>query len=272
MNDLKRILVVVLGLITLIVCAFGIKEHIESAGYKKQVRYTTAIQVDDAEHFNYAVDTQQGNLLAHGTFSTKKEDLVKFPEMTKSFTYVERTREHYTRHTREVCSGSGENESCHTETYYTWDEVETEEQAAKKVSLYGREYDGGKFNYGAFLSSQSCQGMTNPNTEHGWFSEKHGCEDDEFYLDNNDRYVYRTVPQTFTGSFLASSMGGGLNPVGERAITIEDKSIKQILHDVGQYKLVAFWFVFIVIIILTIVAAIGAYQWVMADGVWSLDD
>lgn len=272
MNDPKRILVVLLGLITLIVCASGIKGHIEGEGYKKQVRYVTAIQSEEADRFNYSVDSQQGNLLTHGTFSVKKEALVKFPEMTQAFTYVDRTKEHYTMHTREVCSGSGKTESCHTETYYEWDTVGDEQQAASKISFYGREYPGNKFNYGHYKSSQDCEGITAAGTGQGWFQTKHGCLDGDFYLDDDNRYSYETVPQTFAGSFLASSMGGGLNPVGESAITIENKSISQVLKDVGQYKLVAFWTFLVIAIILTIVAGIAGYQWVMADGRWSLDD
>jgi len=270
MNDPKRILVVVLGLITLIVCASGIKGHIEGEGYKKQVRYVTAIQSEDADRFNYSVDSQQGNLLAHGTFSTKKENLVKFPEMTQAFTYVERTKEHYTMHTYETCSGKPT--VCTTHTYYSWDSVDSATQSVKKITFYGREYAGTKFNYDAYRTSRSCEGMTKANTANGWFSSKDGCAGDEFYLDNDNRYVYSIVPQSFAGAFLASSMGGGLNPVGEDRITIENKSISQVLHDVGQYKLVAFWSFLVIIIILTIVAGFGAYQWVMEDGRWSLDD
>lgn len=272
MNDPKRILVVALAFVVFALGVSGIKNHIESNGYKTQVRYTTAIQAEDENRFNYAVDSRQGNLLVNGVFSTEDKNLVKFPEMNKSFIYVERVKEHYTMHTREICSGSGKTQSCRTETYYTWDAVETEEQKSPKVSLYNREYSGDLFNFSNFLQDTSCEVITPAAEKRGFFSSKKGCEGREYYLDDNDRYVYKTVPQSLTASFLANSLQGGLMPVKENSITLEDKSIKQVLNDVGKYKLVAFWTALIMIIMLLVLASGVAYAWVFQDGRWSTDD
>ncbi len=264
MNDPKRILVVVLGFILLCGFAFEIKGHMEGEGYKRQVRYTTAIQVTDKDHFNYAVDSQQGNLLADGQFTADKNNLVKFPEMTEGFTYVERTQEHYTMHTQTYTCGK----SICVRTYYEWDSIDHEAQLASKLSLFGREYNTGLFNLSNYTENQSCEGITVNDTNSGWLSSKHGCSGSDYYLDNDDRYSYKIVPQAFTATFLASSMGGGLNPVNENAITLENKNIDQVLKDVGKYKLWAFWVCLTIIFFLFVGAAIGAYQWVMADGVW----
>lgn len=270
MNDPKRILVVLLGFILLCGFAFSIKNHMDSDGYKTQVEYTTAIQATDKTHFNYAVDTQQGNLLANGQFATDSKDLTKFPEMTKGFTYVRRTKEHYTMHEYTTCSGKPT--VCTTHIYYSWDEVDSNEQYAPKISFYGRQYNPDIFNIHAYLHGTSCAGITAENTQHGFFSSKHGCDGTDFYLDSDDRYVYDTVPQTFTATFLASSMGGGLHGVGESTITLQNKSIGQALKDVGKYQLVAFWVAAVLIFFLFIGAAFAAYEWVMEDGEWSTRD
>lgn len=266
MNDPKRIIVVLLGLIVLCLFCLGIKGHMDSDGYKTQVTYTTAIQVTDKTHFNYSVDTEQGNLLARGTFATDTKDLTKFPEMNKGFTYVRRTKEHYTMHTYETCTKN----SCTTHVYYSWDEVDSNEQYAPRISFYGRRYNPDIFNIHAFLHGTSCASITAANTDHGFFSSKHGCDGTDYYLDNDDRYVYDTVPQTFTATFLASSMGGGLHGVNEKYITLQNKSISQVMKDVGKYQLVAFWVATVLIICLFIGAAVGAYAWVMEDGEWSM--
>lgn len=263
MNDPKRLLIVLLGLIVIVLGVLGIKDHFESEGYKTQVIYTTAIQAEDATRFNYAIDSQQGNLLVNGVFKTEDKNLVKFDEMTKSYTFVERTKEHYTAHT--TCHGKS---GC--STYYSWDSVSSDEQKTPQVTLYGRKYQGDLFNFKNFLQDTRCEGITAANTGHGWFSSKHGCDDGEYYLDNNDRYVYRTVPKEITATFLANSLKGGLNPVSEDRITLEDKSIKQQLHDIGQYKLIIFWAILAVVFVLICGAAYGAYRWVMEDGRWSL--
>lgn len=269
MNDPKRILIVLLALITLSVCAFGIKGHMDSDGYKNQVNYTTAIQSTTKDDFNYIVDSQQGRVLANGTFTTKGEKQAKFDEMNKGYTYVNRVKEHYTMHTRTVCSGSGKSESCHTEVYYTWDEVSSDDSYADKISFMGRNYPPTLFDYSQYASDTDCDKFSPAVTGTGWLETKHGCIDGNFYLDDDNRYVYNTVPTTFNATFLATTYGG-LKPFQENAITLQNKSIAKVLHDVGRYQLIGFWFVLILIILLTISGIIVAYNWVMADGMWSL--
>lgn len=246
----------------------------DSVGYKNQVKYTTAIQATDQEHFNYAVDSQQGRILASSQLSAKGE-LARFEEMTKGFTYVERTKEHYTMHTREVCTGSGETESCHTEVYYTWDYAGDDSLYAKKVSLFGREYNTELFNFGNFKQRTNACDITILDKDTGIFSEKHGCSKgwlsgEYYYLDDNDRYYYEVVPTTVTATFLASTYGG-LKPLDENKITLQNKNIDQVLKDVGKYKLVGFWTLITIISLFFIAACAGAYAWVMQDGEFSID-
>jgi hypothetical protein len=160
MNDPKRIIVIFLVFIMVTIGILSIKVSAEYAGYKKQVLYTTAIQVTDKEHFNYAVDSQQGNLLANGQFNTESKDLVKFPEMTKAFTYVERTKEHYTMHTQTYTCGKS---TC-IRTYYSWDAIDNESLVASNLELFGREYNINLFKLDNYNSSQSCAGITANNT------------------------------------------------------------------------------------------------------------
>lgn len=268
MNDPKRILVVLLGLIVLVLMVLGIKGHFESEGYKTQVMYTTAIQATDAQHFNYAVDSQQGNLLANGVFKTDDKYLVKYPEMTKSYAYVERVKEHYTMHTYTTCTKN----SCTTHVYYSWDEVADEDQKAQKVGLFGREYDGNLFNFHNFLKDTDCRGITDKNISGGWFSKKEGCDGTHYYLDGDDRYAYSTVPQSVTATFIANSLNGGLKPIKEDRITLQNKSIAQQMKDVGAYKVILFWVFLVIIFTITCLAILGAWAWVMEDGVWSLRD
>jgi hypothetical protein len=274
MNDPKRIIVVVLGLITLSVFAFGIKGHMDSVGYKKQVSYTTAVQAPSKDLFNYAVDSQQGRVLANGEFKTDPKNLAKFDEMTQGFTYVRRTQEHYTMHTREVCTGSGKDEECHTEVYYTWDDVDSQEKYAEKLTLYGRTYNPSVFNIHAFLHDTDACAITAKDTNKGLFHERHGCESgwggSNYYIDNNDRYRYETVPVSFTATFLASTYGGTLKGYNENHITLQNKSIGQVLKDVGKYQLIGFWVLAILLIFLISGAIWAAYAWVMADGEWSI--
>lgn len=270
MNDPKRILVVLLGLAVLGMMCLGIKGHMDSGGYKNQVNYTTAIQSTKQDDFNYIVDSQQGRVLANGNF-TAKGNPVKFDEMNKGYTYVHRSKEHYTMHTREVCTGSGEDEECHTETYYTWDEVSSDDVEVNQLSFMGRDYPTSLFDFSDYNGSTDCANFATAGTGTGFFENKHGCIDGDIYLNDDDRYVYSTTPLSFNASFLATTYGG-LKPFTGNSIKLENKSIGQILKDVGKYKLISFWVVTVLIIILTITAIGLAYAWVMEDGEFSLED
>lgn len=268
MNDPKRIVVVLLGLVLVGIGTLGIKGHMNSNGYKNQVNYTTAIQSTEKDNFNYIVDSQQGRVLANGDFSTT-DNLAKFDEMNKGFTYVKRDKEHYTMHTSTICSG--EPVHCTTTTYYTWDRVDSEEKYADKITFMEREYPATLFNFDKYSSNTNCSEFASAGNGTGFFETKRGCVDGNWYIDDNDRYVYSTVPVTFNASFLASTYGG-LKPFEEKSITLQNKSIEKILHDVGRYELISFWVVTILLIILVISAGFAAYVWVFEDGVWSTED
>lgn len=271
MNDPKRITIVFLAAVMLALMFFGIKGHLDSEGYKKQFNYVTAIQATDADHFNYDVDSQQGRVLSSGTFTIDRKEAVKFDEMNKSYGFVRRTQEHYTMHTREVCSSdSNGNQHCHTETYYTWDEVNQEEKQSPHVVYFGRTYPIDLFRTGKFIRSANCKEFMGAGSGGGWFETKKGCLEGDNYIDDDDRYTYDVMPLSFWGTFLATTQGG-LRPLNEKSITLEQKNIPQLLKDVGKYKLVGFWTLTILLIFLFIGACIVAYGWVFADGIWSLD-
>lgn len=130
--------------------------------------YQTATQTKNDREFNYSIDTKQGNIF--GNVVVRSVDLVKFPEMKKEFSRVEKTMERYTRHTREVCETKyrtvtkfrtvpdGEGgytsetyeeeipyEECHEEVYYSWDQVDHWELEAKEVTMADRKYPIGMF-------------------------------------------------------------------------------------------------------------------------------
>lgn len=269
MNDPKRIVIVLLSLVFVGMMALGIKGHMDSGGYRNQVNYTTAVQSTKADNFNYIVDSQQGRVLANGDFSTKGSKQAKFDEMKQGYTYVDRVKEHYTMHTRTVCSGSGKNESCHTEVYYTWDVVGEDKAYASYIVFMGRHYSTTLFNFSEYDSDTDCAAFSAPGTS-GFFKGNKGCVDGDIYPTSHDRYTYSTVPTTFNATFLAITYGG-LKPFQENAITLQNKSINKVLHDIGRYQLISFWVITVLLIFLIIGAGFAAYTWVMEDGTWSLD-
>lgn len=117
-----------------------IEQHILSAE-----KYNKALKINnDEELFNYSIDTEVGNILAYGTFESV--DKVSLDELKNDYMYIKKVKQEYTQHSREVCdTDSKGNTHCHTEIYYEWDDISSQNYASKEVMFLGR-----KFNYSTF--------------------------------------------------------------------------------------------------------------------------
>lgn len=273
MNDYKRVLLVVLGAILLIPVGFGAKGAIDAGGEKNARMFNTAIQATEQDRFNYAIDSHQGKLLGSGQFTPN--ELVKFPEMNKQYAAVTKTKEEYTRHEREVCEdtydseGNVSGESCHTEVYYSWDYAGSDDLASSTYKLHGRDYPASLFNVGVFKHSADCNEFMAQGTDGGWFSDAKGCSGGYFYTDGDTRYGYDVIdPSGFQAAFIADVTNGKLEPLGGSFISLERKSVEQMVKDANNYH--APGIIFIVFWWILILGAMGAiaYQWALSDGVW----
>lgn len=156
-------LAVVAGAVFLVFVGIPVRYAIVNDAEQEARMYQTAIQTTSDEQLNYSIDTKQGRVLSPVTI--KAVGKVKFDEMNKSFSKVEKVEERYTRHTREVCEthyrtetrtrtvydadGNSSTETytvevpydvCHTEVYYTWDYQQSWDKSAKEVDMAGRKY------------------------------------------------------------------------------------------------------------------------------------
>lgn len=275
MNDVKRIIIVACGAVLAVMLVFFIKNHMDTDGWKTAYKYHIAITANKDDQFNYDVDSHQGLVLSHGDFSTKQG--AKFDEMNKDFTYVEKVHEHYTMHTQTYSCGTSKAPRTCIRTYWTWDYTGSDEKFADKTSYFNREYNTSTFGYHNLVTKLDACSVTSANKNTGFFSSKHGCSKDwggaeYFYEDNDDRYYYNAVPLKFSASFLTDTSKGTLiNPFGGR-VSLETKSTDQMVKESTSYQ---FWDnVFMVIggIVVLIAMIIVGYNWVMADGKWSLDE
>lgn len=100
--------------------------------------YNKAVKIEnDSELFQYGMNTNIGNAFVHGDLEAV--DIVSYPEIEGEYVYLEKVKERYTRHTRTVTKArmvNGKSQSyTTTETYWTWDRVDSEEQKAKEISF-----------------------------------------------------------------------------------------------------------------------------------------
>lgn len=114
-----------------------ISEKISEQQIDKNEIYNKAVKIDSSELFQYGMDTNIGNAFVYGDLEAV--DTVSFPEIEGEYLYIEKVKERYTRHTRLVTKTrtvNGKTQSyTTTETYWTWDRVDSEEQKAKEISF-----------------------------------------------------------------------------------------------------------------------------------------
>lgn len=112
----------------------------------KNEKYNKAIKIESQELFEYGMRTNAGNAFVYGDL--KAVDTVTYPEIGGEYMYVERVKERYTMHTRQVAhtrTVNGKSQTYYTtETYWTWDRVGSEDIKCKEISFCGVNFTSNK--------------------------------------------------------------------------------------------------------------------------------
>ena len=127
---------------------FGILISSKISEYQmdKNEIYNKAVKIESQEMFQYGMDTNVGNAFVYGDLKTV--DTVTYPEIDGEYMYVEKVKEQYTMHTRQVAhtrTVNGKSQTYYTtETYWTWDRVGSEDIKCKEVSFCGVNFTSNK--------------------------------------------------------------------------------------------------------------------------------
>ena len=109
--------------------------------------YNKAVKIENTNLFQYGMDTNVGNAFVYGDL--KSVDTVTYPEIGGEYMYVEKVKERYTKHTRQVShtkTVNGKTQTYYTtETYWTWDRVGSEDIKCKEISFCGITFKSNKF-------------------------------------------------------------------------------------------------------------------------------
>ena len=120
---------------------FGIliSSKISECQMDKNEIYNKAVKIESQEMFQYGMDTNVGNAFVYGDL--KAVDTVTYPEIGGEYMYVEKIKEQYTMHTRQVAhtrTVNGKSQTYYTtETYWTWDKVGSEDIKCKEILFCG---------------------------------------------------------------------------------------------------------------------------------------
>lgn len=199
-----------------------IANNISNAMMEKHQEYNTALQINnDKELFEYSMRTNIGNAFVYGEL--KAVDTVTYQEIGGEYACVKKVKEKYTKHTRTVTKTKTVNGKTkhytETETYWTWDEVDSESIHSNKISFLDVEFDYGKIDFPA------------PN---------HVATIKE---SSNVRYKYYAVNESYIGTIYTTLSDNTLNNTN----FYNNKNIQETIDDLKtEWQLVVFWIIWIV--------------------------
>lgn len=109
-------------------------------------KYNKAVKIESQNLFEYGMRTNIGNAFVYGDLTAV--DTVTYPEIGGDYMYIEKVKERYTQHTRQVShtkTVNGKTETYYTtETYWSWDRVGSESRSCNEISFLGVVFDTGK--------------------------------------------------------------------------------------------------------------------------------
>lgn len=232
----KREIIVSISILALmLIFGFSISEIIANEVEDKRRMYNQALQVDTKELFEYGMETNVGNAFVYGELAAV--DSVTYDEVGGRWLWVEKSREEYTRHEREVAHTDSKGHTYYTtEVYYTWDTVYSEEKHSEKITFLDVEFDYNKIK------------VSDPKYI------------DTIYKSIDVRYVYYGKPPEHTGTIFTKLSDGTIE---DSNYLYENQTIAEVLEDKNRdCSQVVFWILWI---ILTLAAVGGFYYF---DNSW----
>lgn len=146
----REILFSIVIICIMLIIGIIISGNINDAVMEKQQEYATALQINnDKELFEYGMRTNIGNAFVYGEL--KAVDTVTFDEIGGEYSYIEKVKEKYTMHTRTVTKTKivdGKSKTyTETETYWTWDKIDSWSKHSEKITFLDVEFDYGLINF-----------------------------------------------------------------------------------------------------------------------------
>ena len=140
----------------------------------KLLQYQKSLKIDSNDMFEYAINTNVGNIMAYG--KVKSIGYVEDSYIKGQYMYIDRKEEHYVRKTRQVPVTIGKTTTYRTEVYYEWDFYNRDYFKVTDYEFLGKKFkfDELKTNYTQYI--------------------------DTVKFTSNKRYVYNATPLEFMGT------------------------------------------------------------------------
>lgn len=193
--------------------------------------YTKALRVEEVDMFNYARETNVGNILVYDDAITL--DPVSLPELSESFTMISRDVERYTQHIEEkTYTDSDGNTRTEVEVTYSWDLsfIGSERKEATRVSYMGDTFNLSLFGlspvYRLHLTEENVRSDTR-GTIYNDYIYKNGRVG--FPMVGDVRYSYSVIPTEFSGTMFALCNQNGME--NNETSFYYDTSIEEVLSE-----------------------------------------
>lgn len=131
----REILVSITIVAIMFVIGLMISDNISDRETEENAKYNKAAKIESKEMFEYGMQTNVGNAFINGEL--KAVDTVTYPEINGEYMYVEKVKEKYTMHTRTYTVKVGKTTQTRTETYWTWDAIDSESKHSKELEFCG---------------------------------------------------------------------------------------------------------------------------------------
>ena len=205
----------------MLIIGFIISSKIQAYEDDKNAEYQKAIHITDKDLFQYAIDTNVGNVFVYGKL--KAVDTVSYPEIKGKYMYLEKVKEEYTRHTRFVTQRVGNITVSRTEVYYTWDKVGREKKHSKTISFLGNKFPYKKIDIPSMKYIKTIKESS------------------------KIRYKYYACKSEYTGTLYTRV---GNETISDSSDFYNDRTIQECVDNLtSNFLNVLFWIIWIVIIV-----------------------
>lgn len=132
----REVLASIVIIAVLLIVGFWISDKISDKIADKNEKYNKAVKITEQDIFDYGMRTNIGNAFVYGEL--KAVDPVTYPDIKGDYMHVRKVTEKYTEHTRVITTTDSKGKThTRTETYWTWDMIDSESKHSKKLKFCG---------------------------------------------------------------------------------------------------------------------------------------
>lgn len=219
---IREILASLVIIAVMLMLGFKIGEKVTDAINDRNYRYDKAIQIEDADIFQYCINTNVGDAFVCGDLIAL--DPVSYSEIDGQYLYISKVEEHYNMHIRTYTTTDSKGHTqTHTEIYYSWDHYKTQRKQSENVTYCGVNFPSNKFEL--------------PNSNYLTTIRE----------SSTVRFKYYIIPTEMTGTIFTEIKN---NTISDSNHIYVDKSIEDVKNSLESSSwLIVFWIFWTMVIV-----------------------